>query len=229
MDLVKSVILYAQKNAVVAESLAVIERAFTGYDLTNTCISFNGGKDSTVVMYLVLAAVTKNAEIANNNKEPVIAFYAHLPDCFEEETVFVRETVKRHNLKLMEYQTNSIKDSLWQMKRDNPEITAVFIGSRHADHPNRPPMLALAPTDISWPPLMRVNPILNWNYSDIWNFIKDLHLPYCDLYNKGYSSFGTQSNTQKNKKLLRVAPDGTEYFVPAWHLTDSKDERCNRD
>ena len=46
-------------------------------------------------------------------------------------------------------------------------------------------MKTFTPTDKDWPSLMRVNPILDWGYSDLWTIIQDLEIPYCSLYNRG--------------------------------------------
>ena len=42
-----------------------------------------------------------------------------------------------------------------------------------------------SPTDGDWPSMMRVNAIINWNYSHVWDFIRGLYLPYCSLYDRG--------------------------------------------
>lgn len=35
-----------------------------------------------------------------------------------------------------------------------------------------------------------VNPIIDWLDSDVWNFIKEENIPYCELYNEGFHRLG---------------------------------------
>ena len=71
---------------------------------------------------------------------------------------------------------------------------------------------------------MRVNPILDWTYSEIWYFIRMLQLPYCVLYDQGYTSIDHKLNTVKNKHL--IDQNGKE--LPAWMLEDQMSERHSR-
>lgn len=71
---------------------------------------------------------------------------------------------------------------------------------------------------------MRVNPILDWDYHDVWDFLQAASLPYCKLYDEGYTSVGSIKNTVPNSALMRE--DGT--YAPAHLLPDARLERAGR-
>ena len=72
---------------------------------------------------------------------------------------------------------------------------------------------------------MRVNPILGWGYAEVWEFLRHFSLPYCSLYEVGYTSLGKRSDTAPNPALLK--PDGS--YAPAWELSEELLERAGRD
>jgi phosphoadenosine phosphosulfate reductase len=39
-------------------------------------------------------------------------------------------------------------------------------------------------------PLAVINPILKWTEADVWQFIRENHLPYCSLYDEGFKRLG---------------------------------------
>ena len=52
-----------------------------------------------------------------------------------------------------------------------------------------------------YPEFKRICPIIDWSYERVWKFIKDYHIPYCKLYDEGYTSVGNKKNTKKNHYL----------------------------
>ena len=77
---------------------------------------------------------------------------------------------------------------------------SVFLGQRSTDPWCGNLELATHCTE-GWPDIMRINPILKWSYNDIWNFLLRYELPYCCLYDKGYTSLGDVHSTIPNPLL----------------------------
>ena len=76
-----------------------------------------------------------------------------------------------------------------------------------------------------WPDLIRINPILDWNYNDIWNFLIKYKIEYCKLYDKGYTSLGSYITTIKNPLLFDIK---NNIFKPAYLLKYGNTERFGR-
>lgn len=226
MDSLAKIVKFAQCNRHVQESLDIIEKCILKYKMENTCISFNGGKDCTAILHMFHSLAKKHCY--NNNDQKITAFYAQLPNHFEEESKFVNDIVERYNLNLMQFSSTSLKESLSRLKCNAPNIEAILIGTRLDDLKPNVTIDAFSPTDKDWPKFMRVNPILKWSYNQVWDFIRQLNIPYCDLYNQGYTSLGTKTDTAKNSSLLRHNEMGEPYYLPAWNLGQSSEERLSR-
>lgn len=78
-------------------------------------------------------------------------------------------------------------------------------------------------TDNDWPDFLRVHPLLDWSYHDIWNFILQNDISYCKLYDMGYSSLGDLDNSIPNPNLVLNGR-----FLPPWELKDESQERASR-
>lgn len=83
---------------------------------------------------------------------------------------------------------------------------------------------------------MRVNPILHWEYGHVWHFLRTFNLPYCSLYDQGYTSLGKKSQTLPNPALRRKFlsndqlsnGDVVPSYWPAFMLSDWSLERAGR-
>nr|GMC79636.1 FAD synthase [Ipomoea batatas] len=76
---------------------------------------------------------------------------------------------------------------------------------------------------------MRVNPILDWSYRDVWAFLLTCKVQYCSLYDQGYTSIGSIHDTVPNALLCTAhSTNCNEKFRPAYLLSDGRLERAGR-
>uniref|UniRef100_A0A1D1YQ27 FAD synthase n=1 Tax=Anthurium amnicola TaxID=1678845 RepID=A0A1D1YQ27_9ARAE len=211
----------------------VISRAFALYSLEEVAFSFNGGKDSTVLLHLLRAGYflhnretdLSGKQIDSREEIEVRTIYFESPSAFPEINLFTYETANKYNLQL-EVIRSDFKSGLEDLLRKKP-IKAIFIGTRIGD-PNAIGQEQFSPSSFGWPAFMRVNPILDWSYRDVWAFILTCKVQYCSLYDKGYTSIGGIYDTVPNASLSFTDSDCGEHFKPAYLLSDGRLERAGR-
>ncbi len=115
-----------------------------------------------------------------------------------------------HNISLAE-QAERYGDELWKsnpdlccelrkvepMRRALSDVDCWVAGLRREDSLAR----ANAPK-LAWDKrfeLWKLNPIADWNERDVWNYIREHHLPYNPLHDQGYPSIGCTHCTQPVK------------------------------
>lgn len=63
-----------------------------------------------------------------------------------------------------------------------------------------------------------LNPIIDWDDDEVWEFIKRFNVPYCELYDKGYKRLGCigcPMNTNKEEELNRY-PKFKQAYIRAF-------------
>ncbi|KAK6942760.1 Phosphoadenosine phosphosulfate reductase [Dillenia turbinata] len=216
-------------------AIYVIQRALALYSIEEVAFSFNGGKDSTVLLHLLRAGYVlhKGKECCSNgdlvDHESVFAIrtiYFESASAFPEINSFTYGTATTYGLQLDIIRTD-FKSGLEALLKTKP-IRAIFLGVRIGD-PTAVGQEQFTPSSPGWPPFMRVNPILDWSYRDVWAFLLICKVSYCSLYDQGYTSIGSIYDTVPNSLLSVTNPSGTaEQFRPAYLLSDGRLERAGR-
>ncbi|XP_022083636.1 FAD synthase-like [Acanthaster planci] len=213
----------AHISGFVGPAMSIVEEALDRYPLSSICLGFNGGKDCTALLHLVHTVIKRKLP---QQEEPLQILYVDTKRSFPELETFITESVQRYNLKVLRV-TGPIKEALQVLKEQNPRIQAVFMGTRQSD-PYANQLGAFSMTDSNWPQYMRVNPMLHWSYHDVWEFLRTLFVPYCRLYDKGYTSVGSKEGTDPNPALRYINSRGEVCYHPAYMLQDGTDERTGR-
>ncbi|KAJ1024997.1 hypothetical protein NDA18_004283 [Ustilago nuda] len=280
----------------VAAAVRLCEIVISQVGQQHCALSFNGGKDCTVLVHIlssVLRRLNCCASSASSDSScllPSIAsLYIACPSPFgtvEKFIAFCTSPVHGYNLNLVSVQGDMKQairtyldgggsQCLGVQTHTNPtlqkarDIRAIFVGTRR-DDPHGPQLSARSWTDKDWPKIERIHPILDWTYSDVWQFLRCPHLgtaqepysgsgvtreqltkeygvaggasqgvPYCLLYDQGYTSLGSTFNTLPNPEL-RIQTEQAEQEVdvddatargrwkPAYMLKDATLERAGR-
>ncbi|KAG0633646.1 hypothetical protein HOY80DRAFT_1012887 [Tuber brumale] len=227
-----------------AISLGVIEEALQRYKLEDLSISFNGGKDCLVLLILFLASLpphlpspSKSASTASgeSGEGKINSVYVTTTYPFPQVDAFVQTCITTYHLSLTRY-SQPMKSSFERYLQENPNVQAIFVGTRRTD-PHGEFLSHFDVTDHGWPKFMRVHPVVDWGYREVWGFLRELQIPYCVLYDMGYTSLGGTKDTHPNPALLE---NGTQVqegeggerkrrFRPAYELVEDGQERLGRD
>ena len=216
----------------VREAILLLSRCYDIFP-RQISFSFNGGKDSTVVLHLIRMALAEQTNFNNkkdnesnstssvklqSNSDKINSFYFKNDECFEEELEFIDNTIKSYSLNLQFFNC-PFKEGLVKLTNDD-SIKVIVMGTRRSD-PHGEHLERLSPSSPGWPNFLRLNPCLDWKYNDIWDFLRLFNAPYCTLYDQGYTSVGGKSNTVRNEEL-KIDENS---YKPAYMLVNEKTER----
>ncbi|KZF23121.1 adenine nucleotide alpha hydrolases-like protein, partial [Xylona heveae TC161] len=202
--------------------------------LDEVSLSYNGGKDCLVLLILFLAALYEIPSFRSSPSSHLQSVYIVSPHPFKEVDDFVEHSISTYHLNLARY-AKPMKEAFADYLHDHPSVKAIMVGTRRTD-PHGAELKHFDPTDRGWPTFMRVHPVIDWHYAEIWAFIRHLEIPYCPLYDRGYTSLGGTTDTHPNPSLRlnsatenEVEASSKTHFRPAYELVADDDERLGRD
>ena len=67
--------------------------------------------------------------------------------------------------------------------------------------------------------LQKISPLLNWNLSDVWTYLKEFNVPYNTLHDKGYASIGCAPCT-------RAITPGEDVRAGRWWWENPETKEC---
>ncbi|OTA56043.1 putative FAD synthetase [Hypoxylon sp. EC38] len=233
-------VLNSVKNQIIV-ARGVIDEALRRYRPEELSLSYNGGKDCLVLLILILASLPTSVSLQSSSTQSsssprpfprrLQALYIRPPLPFAEVDEFVATTSALYHLDLTT-SNQPMKPALTTYLRERPEVKAVFVGTRRTD-PHGADLTFFDETDADWPRFMRIHPVIDWHYREVWGFIRALRIPYCPLYDKGYTSLGGTDDTHPNPALKGGKGSNSdtngEQFRPAYELMEDREERLGRD
>jgi FAD synthetase len=131
--------------------------------LEEISISYNGGKDCLVLLVLFLAALATYPKQLPRRLQTV---YIISPHPFAEVDTFVDSSSLEYQLDLARY-AMPMKAAFAQYLQDKPNVKVIFVGTRRTD-PHGELLTHFDMTDHGWPSFMRVHPVIDWHYAEIW-------------------------------------------------------------
>lgn len=137
--------------------------------LEELSLSYNGGKDCLVLLILLLVSIANHSH-AHSQSAPLPAklqsVYIISPHPFAEVDAFVDESVTEYYLDLERY-AMPMKEAFKLYLEEHKNVKAILVGTRRTD-PHGHTLTHFDPTDKGWPTFMRVHPVIDWHYAEIW-------------------------------------------------------------
>ena len=170
-------------------------------------VAWTGGKDSTVTLRLwkqFLEEKRYNGKLRAINLDTGLKFpeitkfrdalaadwaidlHAVSPDIEIKNYPIAEDKVKCCN----DLKISPLRKSIQVLK-----VNALVTGIRRDENPSRIKREFIETKHN--PSYIQANPILHWTEMDIWSFIIQENMPYCELYDQGYTSLGCMPCTTR--------------------------------
>lgn len=191
---------------IIEESNSILRYAINKFE-ASLALTFSGGKDSLVVLHLTRSLC--------GDTVPFPVFSIDTTVKFPETIYFINRIASLWNLNLIILKNTEGATSI-KIAKDKQVccqalkiqpineaiikynirglITAIRWDEQGARTLERPISLRKNP------PHTRIHPILHFSEADIWDYIHEFNLPYCELYDRGYRSLSCIPCTAKGNE-----------------------------
>ena len=131
----------------------------------STCSDSNAAVSSNLTSTL---KTTNTADPTPSPPEPqpLQAVYIVSPHPFPEVEAFVATSATHYRLDLTRYAL-PMRPAFEAYLGEKTAVKAIFVGTRRTD-PHGEFLTHFDPTDKDWPQFMRVHPVIDWHYVEIW-------------------------------------------------------------
>lgn len=93
-------LIYQSTDTHIRQSIEVIEKCLKDYGVDNVFLSFNGGKDCTVLLHLVLTVIHKNYP---KSTKKLFCLYVKSDNAFKEQDEFIEQCMVYFNLQVISF------------------------------------------------------------------------------------------------------------------------------
>ena len=186
-------------------------------------LAFSGGKDSLVIYKLCQMAGVKfeaNMQLTTVDPPQLLKFVKeNYPDVIlnKPKLSLFQLIVKKGSLP-----TRQIRYCCESLKEHAGVGTVTIIGIRAAESAKRAKRQELTHSCIKGSDKFLLSPILQWSDRQVWQFIKDNNLKYCELYDKGFKRIGCIFCPMANTKIKAKERELFPKFENAYKIAIKK-------
>jgi phosphoadenosine phosphosulfate reductase len=187
----------------IEESISILRYAINKFK-TSLALTFSGGKDSLVVLHLTRSLCEDTVpfpvfSIDTTVKFPeVIQFRDRMASLWHLKLIILKNSEGAEGIEIAKDKQACCKTLKIQPLNEailQYNIRGLITAIRWDEQADRALEQPISPREN--PPHTRIHPILHFTEADIWDYIHEFKLPYCQLYDRGYRSLSCIPCTAK--------------------------------